>query len=192
MMPASPIRRYVGWVIDCLFLLVIGPLTAFVVWALTPMAEPPPQPACDLRCVDHLLRETLAPYATAEQVASGGANIILNSSAWIRHFANLFLYALTLVSFLAVGFILGAIGYIIWWSILLHRGQTPGKQLVGIRAVRQDGTPVDWGTMFVREGVKTVLYLIPLGILFDFFVMMSDIDRPYSLADRFTGTMIVR
>ena len=46
--------------------------------------------------------------------------------------------------------------------------------------------------MFLREGLKTMLYLMPLGIIFDFFVTMSDVDQPYSLADRFTGTMVVR
>ena len=33
------------------------------------------------------------------------------------------------------------VGYIIWWLIVLRRGQTPGKQLLGIRAVRRDGNP---------------------------------------------------
>ena len=46
--------------------------------------------------------------------------------------------------------------------------------------------------MFVREGLKTMLYLMPFGMLFDFFVTMSDVDRPHSLTDRFTGTMVVR
>ena len=94
--------------------------------------------------------------------------------------------------FLFAGLVLGAIAYIVWWSITLRRGQTPGKQLVGIRVVRQDGTAADWMTVFVREGLKTMLYLMPLGIVFDFFVTMSDVDRPYSLPDRFTGTMVVR
>ena len=29
------------------------------------------------------------------------------------------------------------IGYLIWWLIVLGRGQTPGKQLLGIRAINE-------------------------------------------------------
>ena len=34
-----------------------------------------------------------------------------------------------------------------------RNGQTPGKQLVGIRIMRDDGTPSDWGWTFLREFV---------------------------------------
>ncbi len=43
------------------------------------------------------------------------------------------------------------IGYFIWWLFALRRGQTPGKQVLGIRAVRTDGTELGWGMTFVRE-----------------------------------------
>ena len=43
-----------------------------------------------------------------------------------------------------------------------------------------------------QHALKTMLYLMPFGIVFDFFVTMRDVDRPYSLPDRFTGTMVVR
>lgn len=189
---ATPARRYVGWLIDCTLLLAIGPMCAFIIWSLLPVADPPPPPICDLECLDKNIRAALNPYASAEDVATGGSSLVLNSAAWLRHLANLFLYALTLLLFLLAGLVAGAFIYITWWCISLRRGQTPGKQMVGIRAVKQDGTPADWTTLFVREGLKTMLYLVPLGIVFDFFVTMSDIDRPYSLADRFTGTMVVR
>ena len=189
---ATPTRRYAGWLIDCALLFAVGPLTAFVIWALLPVAAPPVPPVCDLDCLDKNIRAALNPYASTEEIAGAGASIVLNSAAWLRHLNDLFLYALTLLLFLFAGLVLGALAYIAWWCISLRRGQTPGKQLVGIRVVKQDGTPTDWTTMFVREGLKTMLYLMPLGIIFDFFVTMSDVDRPYSLADRFTRTMIVR
>ena len=189
---ATPIRRYVGWLIDCVLLWAVGPLTAFIVWALLPVAMPPAAPVCDLECLDKNIRAALDPYASAEDIASGAAGIVLNATAWLRHLGHLFLYGLTLLLFLLMGLVLGALAYFVWWSFTLRRGQTPGKRLVGIRVVRQDGTPADWMTMFVREGLKTMLYLMPFGIIFDFFVTMSDFDRPFSLADRFTGTMVVR
>lgn len=58
------------------------------------------------------------------------------------------------------------IGYIIWWLITLKDGQTPGKQLVGIRAVRLDGRPLGWGLTFVREFVVKGLVI---GVLSNFF-----------------------
>ena len=177
---------------DCAFLLAVGPLCAFIIWALLPVSAPPAPPICDLECLDKNIRTALNPYADAEAVAAGGSSLVLNAAAWLRHLVNLFLYALTLLLFLTIGLVMGAFAYIVWWCIVLRRGQTPGKQLVGILVVSQDGAPTTWTVMFIREGLKTMLYLMPFGIVFDFFVTMSDIERPYSLADRFTGTMVVR
>ncbi len=63
------------------------------------------------------------------------------------------------------------IGYLVWWLIALGRSQTPGKQIVGIQAVRDNGELVGWVLMFVREFlVKGILfgflYGLTLGILF--------------------------
>ena len=123
---------------------------------------------------------------------AGGSSVVLNAAAWLRHLSNLFLYTFTLLLFLFIGLVVGALAYIVWWCIVLRRGQTPGKRLVGIRVVNQDGTSVSWTMMFIREGLKTMLYLMPFGIVFNFFVTMSDLERPYSLADRYTRTMVVR
>ena len=63
--------------------------------------------------------------------------------------------------------ILLVIGYVIWWLIVLGRGQTPGKQLLGIRVVRADGTPSDWGWTFLREfGVKFIVVGIVGSVVF--------------------------
>jgi len=62
------------------------------------------------------------------------------------------------------------IGWIIWSLIVYGRGQTPGKQLVGIYAARVDDPErrLSWGSMFLREFViKTLLfaYLLTLATL---------------------------
>ena len=57
----------------------------------------------------------------------------------MAHLLDVILFFLTLI-----------IGYIIWWLIVLGRGQTPGKQLLSIRAIRRDGSRVSWGIMFLR------------------------------------------
>jgi uncharacterized RDD family membrane protein YckC len=44
------------------------------------------------------------------------------------------------------------IGYLIWSVIVWSKGQTPAKQLLGMRVVRPEtGLAVGWGGMFVRE-----------------------------------------
>lgn len=70
--------------------------------------------------------------------------------------------------------VLGAgilIAYLVWWLIVLGRAQTPGKQIVGIRAVNYAGEPLGWGMMFVREFLVKgllfgLLYAVTLGIMF--------------------------
>ena len=156
------------------------------------MAAPPAAPVCDLECLGKNIRIALDPHANTEAIGGAAGSIVLNATAWVRHLGHLFLYALNLLVFLLVGWVLGAAAYAVWWSLALRRGRTPGKSLVGVRIVRQNGAPADWMTVFVREGLKTVLHMMPLGVVFDFLVVVSDVDRPYSLADRFTRTMVVR
>ena len=70
--------------------------------------------------------------------------------------------------------VLGAgilIAYLVWWLIVLGSAQTPGKQIVGIRAVDYAGEPLGWRVMFVREFLVKgllfgLLYALTLGILF--------------------------
>ena len=101
-----------------------------------------------------------------------------------RLFANILdgiLFFLTLI-----------IGYIIWWLIVLARGQTPGKQLLGIYAIKGDGARVGWGTMFVREIVKAVAHGSVIGFFADAILLLMDDQDHRSLSDRVAGTIIVR
>ena len=101
-----------------------------------------------------------------------------------RLFANVLdwvLFFLTLV-----------IGYIIWWLIVLGRGQTPGKQLLGIRAIRRDGYPSGWGNTFVREVVKGVAHWFVIGFFADAILLLMDDEEHRSLSDRVANTVIVR
>ena len=84
------------------------------------------------------------------------------------------------------------IGYLIWWLIVLGRGQTPGKQLLGIRAVNREGHPSGWGTTFVREVVKTVAHWFVIGFFADAVLMLMDDEEHRSLSDRVANTVVVR
>ena len=98
----------------------------------------------------------------------------------------------------ALGSLVVFVGYAIWWLIALGRGQTPGKQLVGIRVVKDSGEPSGWGYTFLREfvikglvggflsgatgGIYTVIdYLWPL----------FDKDRQ-AVHDKMVGTLVVQ
>ena len=89
-------------------------------------------------------------------------------------------------------------GYVIWWLIVLGRGQTPGKQLLGIRAIREDGQPATWGRMFLREFVYKnivfgILSVLTAGIVWvlDYLWALWDRDRQ-TLHDKLSGTVVVQ
>lgn len=50
-------------------------------------------------------------------------------------------------------------------------GATPGKMVLGLKVVRNDGRPVDWLTAFMREVVGKTLSTLPLllGYFWAFF-----------------------
>ncbi|MCY4371984.1 MAG: RDD family protein [bacterium] len=55
------------------------------------------------------------------------------------------------IGLLLIGMAL-VLAYSIWWLFALRNGQTPGKQIVGIRAVDlATGKTTGWGRMFVRQ-----------------------------------------
>jgi len=80
--------------------------------------------------------------------------------------------------------ILGIIllGYIVWWLIALGNGQTPGKQIVGIRVIKDDGSPSNWGYTFLRE---FVIKLLLVGFISDMtFGIARLVDYLWPLWDR--------
>ena len=89
-------------------------------------------------------------------------------------------------------FLLLGIGYIIWWLIVLGRGQTPGKQLMGIYAITTNGDRAGWGTMLIRQVVKIVAHTFVIGFFADVILMLMDQEDNRSLSDRVAGTIIVR
>ena len=76
--------------------------------------------------------------------------------------------------------------------IVLGRGQTPGKQMLGVRAVKRNGEPAGWGTTFVREVVKTVSHWFTIGFFADAILLLMDDDEHRSLSDRVANTVVIR
>ena len=92
------------------------------------------------------------------------------------------------------------IGYIVWWLFALRRGQTPGKQIIGIRVIKDDGEPSGWGYTFLREFVIKFLLLglvsePTLGIarLVDYLWPLWDrAKKMQTLHDKLLGTLVIR
>ena len=98
--------------------------------------------------------------------------------------------------------ILGIIvlGYIVWWLIALGRGQTPGKQIVGIRVIKDNGEPSNWGYTFLREFVIKLLLVgfisdvtFGIGRLVDYLWPLWDrAEKMQTLHDKLLGTIVVK
>lgn len=54
-----------------------------------------------------------------------------------------------------------AIGWLVWFLIIAGRGQTPAKQILRMRVVREDGQLASYGWMLLREiGVKIIAFAV--------------------------------
>ena len=82
------------------------------------------------------------------------------------------------------------IGYLIWLVIVMAQGQTPGKQLMGLRVVRADDSTASWGLMFGRGCCKFITEWFPLVIV-SFVMMLTDSDHR-AIHDRMVSTRVVR
>jgi uncharacterized RDD family membrane protein YckC len=85
------------------------------------------------------------------------------------------------------------IGWLVWSFVVFGRGQTPAKQLLGMRAVDlRRGQNATWGKMFVREIVAKPLVglvsWVTLGIV-NFWLVWDN--RNQELWDKVVGTIVV-
>jgi uncharacterized RDD family membrane protein YckC len=80
-----------------------------------------------------------------------------------------------------------------WWYMVLfevlNQGRSPGKQLMGLRVVHDDGTPVGWAASLTRNLLRFVDFLpfaYGLG-------MLSSLNHPAfkRLGDLAAGTLVV-
>ena len=58
-------------------------------------------------------------------------------------------------------------GYIVWAFALFARGTTPGKNLLGMRVVKEDGSRATFFTMLIREWIGKLIsaFVLALGFL---------------------------
>ena len=72
---------------------------------------------------------------------------------------------------------------------VLYNGSTPGKVMVGIRVVRDNGTPVGWGESVLRNLVRSVDALPGTYVFGAISVLLSA--RFQRLGDMAAGTLVV-
>ena len=92
------------------------------------------------------------------------------------------------------------VGYIIWWLFALRNGQTPGKRIVGIRVIKDNGEPSGWGYTFLREFVIKGLLVGTLSSATSGIVWLVDnlwplwdrAEKMQTLHDKLLGTIVVR
>ena len=96
-----------------------------------------------------------------------------------------------------LAFITLGIGWIIWSLIVWTQGQTPAKQVLGMRVVRLDErVSARWGRMFLREFVGKLIVGVVSSLLFGIGAIVADCwllwdkDRQ-ELWDKIAGTVVV-
>lgn len=85
------------------------------------------------------------------------------------------------------------IGYLIWsWGFTYRWGQTPAKQLMGLRTYKLDTQrAATWGTMFLRQVVGGIVNSIfYIGFIVSFVFLFSDNARR-TVPDRIAGTIVL-
>lgn len=88
------------------------------------------------------------------------------------------------------------IGWIIWTLIAWAHGQTPAKQVLGMRVVRLDTRArAGWGRMFLRDFIGKLLVSLTFGLFFIGGViadcwLLWDKDKQ-ELWDKIAGTVVV-
>ena len=135
-------------------------------------------------------------FAVAVEVVETGSDgtVIIgrdDSEAWENG-------GLLAVIVVALGSLAVSAGYVVWWLFTLRHGQTPGKHLVGIRVIKNNGELSDWGYTFLRELVIKglvggLLSGMTGGIYFvvDHLWPLFDSDRQ-ALHDKMVETLVVK
>ena len=134
--------------------------------------------------IDLLLRPAgLVPRALAFAIDLGIRGVLL-----------LALYSvLGLLGELGAGLAAILLFLLTWWYMVLfevlNQGRSPGKQLLGLRVIHDDGTPVGWAASLTRNLLRFV-DLLPFGYSLG---ILSCLNHPAfkRLGDLAAGTLVV-
>jgi uncharacterized RDD family membrane protein YckC len=109
-----------------------------------------------------------------------------NNLAWIADVTDL--SRITPITLLIAAFyIILSVAYFTYFHGI--KGRTPGKMLVGLQVLSVDGTPIGFGTAFLRSVgylVSSLLFTIPLG-----FIWVAFDKRKQGWHDKIAGTVVI-
>lgn len=123
---------------------------------------------------------------------------------WIRFWASLLDGVVLSALFIIIRYLLGVsltepplgIQLLEWLVSIVYSvaltvrfGQTLGKMALGIRVIRQDGSPNTWGPILLRETIGKFVSFI---ILLIGYIMAAFDSKKRALHDRIAGTYVVR
>jgi uncharacterized RDD family membrane protein YckC len=145
-------------------------------------------------------RDTIAHYQTPEgiELSLSLAGPIVRGVAWLIDFAIRIVCYIVLAIFLkwlgGVGGGLMLIGlFLIEWFypvfFEVRNGMTPGKKVMGVKVVHDDGTPVSWTASLLRNLIRPI-DLLPICNIAGFIAMLLN-SRFKRLGDFAAGTIVV-
>ncbi|MEO7260168.1 MAG: RDD family protein [Jatrophihabitantaceae bacterium] len=83
------------------------------------------------------------------------------------------------------------IGYFIWMLVVWGRGQTPGKQVLGMYCYRPStGSTASWGYMLLRWFGQVLESLIPFGFPITSIMMIASNEHK-AIHDHIAGTVVL-
>lgn len=138
------------------------------------------------------------PYAAQSSgvYASAGARVVASLVDGVLSFiAGLFLVMIGAASgsdgLTALMYVVAIFGsFIFFIGFEATSGATPGKRLLGIKVVKEDGTPMDWGAAIVRN-VLRIVDALPFWYLLGFFLVVFQ-SRKQRVGDMAARTLVVK
>jgi uncharacterized RDD family membrane protein YckC len=142
-------------------------------WPVPANAGPPPPP----------YGAGVAPYGYGPQLSFAlppGTELASTGRRIGGYFMEVLLLLVTLV-----------IGYFIWTLVVWGRGQSPGKQVLGMYCYRPSaGRPAGWGYMLLRWFGQILESFIPFGFVIT-SIMMIVSNEHKAIHDHIAGTVVL-
>lgn len=149
MTPARFGRRYIAFLLDIIFLEVLG------IFATMPLVNQ----------ADRGLAEILIRWSVVGEISPEGVSLVT-------------LYCLVL------GLLWGM--YFVGFTAVC--GQTPGKRIMGLLVVNENGSPVDWDAASIRFFIGYPVSFLPLGLGF-YWALVDKNNQAWH--DKIAGTLVI-
>ncbi len=144
--------------------------------------------------------DTISHYQTPEgvELSLSLAGPMVRGMAWFIDFAiRIVLYIIlgitvAMLGGMGRGILLIGLFVIEWFYPVLfevHNGMTPGKKVMGLQVVHEDGTPLSWSSALLRNLIRCI-DLLPFFNMTGFITMLMN-SRFKRLGDLAAGTVVV-